>query len=257
MPGINDSKWAPKGAYSTSTPAPASSRQSGGTDKHISVPAFGYKPPGAPASNTHPPRTFAKPPDAPSNLAAPPRSIPRAFERAEAAGKAAAKRMDELQGDVNKWNKPFLYQNYGYPPPTSDTPARPTAAPSSPPPTASATRPTAETTEQKRARLHKLFNTWVPRAVEFYDIYDTLDLTVEEVKAIQDEIVKYRVKSAQAAGKGTPYQAEWETTPMDLPPQRRGEGSAADDEEDDPLGLGLPRAIAEGRRAREVNNLLD
>jgi hypothetical protein len=109
--------------------------------------------------------------------------------------------MDELQGDTNKWHKSILYQNYGYPPAQSTARPRPTAAPSSPARAASAPRPTTDTAEQKRCRLHNLFNTWVPRAVEFYNIYDTLDLTAEEVKAIQDEIIKYRVESAQAAGK--------------------------------------------------------
>lgn len=222
----------------------------------MSVPTFGYQPPNAAAGELPPPRSAVKQPNPPEYQTAPARSIPKAFERAEAAGKAAAKRMDELQGDANKFHKPFLYQNYGYPSLQPNAPAQPTAAPSSPAPIASAARVTTETAEQKRARLHKLFNTWVPRAVEFYNIYDTLDLAAEEVKAIQDEIVKYRIKSAQAAGKRASYQAEWETAPAHLPPQRWSEGVATGDE-DDPLGLGLPGAIAEGRCAGEVENLLD
>lgn len=165
--------------------------------------------------------------------------------------------MDELQGDANKFTKPFLYQNYGYPPSQSNAPTRPTAVSPSTTFTASATRPTVETAEQKHTRLHKLFNMWVPRADEFYNVCHTLDLTAEDVKAIQDEISRYRGKSAQAAGQRTSYKAEWETVPTHLPPKRRGEGGAADDDEDDPLGLGLPRAIEEGRRAAEVKNLLD
>ena len=156
--------------------------------------------------------------------------------------------MDELQGGANKWHKPFLYQNYGYPPSQPNDPTRPAAAPPAPRTTATATRPPAETAKQTRARLHRLFNTWIPRTAEFYNIYDTLDLTAQKVEAIQDEVIKYHVKSAQA---------EWETAPAHLPPQRQGEASTKKEDEDDPLALGLPRAIAEGRRACEVNSLLD
>lgn len=220
-------------------------------NRHLSVPTFGYQLPNAAASRPPPPRSATKPPNASSHQASPTSSIPKDFERAEAAGRAAAKRMDELQGASNKSTKPFLYQNYGFPSPQPNAPTQLSATSSSPAATASATCPDAETAGQKRARLHKLFNTWVPRAVEFYNSYDTLDLTAEEIKAIQDEIVRYRVKSAQAPGKRTPYQAEWETAQAHLPPQPQ------DDEEDDPLGLGLPRAIVEGRHTGEVDNLLD
>jgi hypothetical protein len=169
--------------------------------------------------------------------------------------------MDELQGDPNTFTKPFLYQNYGYPA-TQPNSSTHTAAPSAPArpsdtvrPTES-TRPTAETAEQKRARLHKLFNTWVPRADEFYNIYATLGLTAEELKAIQEEIVSYRVNSAMAAAERTPHRAEWETAPTHLPPQGEVESGAVDRDED-PLGLGLPRAVAEGRSTGKLENLLE
>lgn len=165
--------------------------------------------------------------------------------------------MKELQGDATNPTMPFLYPNYGYPSPTPNATARPAVARSVTMLTASPSRPAAEATAQRRVRLHKLFNTWVPRASEFYDVCGTLGLTAEEVKAIQDEIVRYRIESTRAAGKHTSYTAEWEIAPAHLPLQRRARGSTTGEEEDDPLGLGLPKAIREGTHAGEARNLLE
>ncbi|KAF3043398.1 hypothetical protein E8E12_004850 [Didymella heteroderae] len=259
MPGLGDSRWASKPASSKSeiAPAPESNKQAWGFDEHVSIPAFSYTPPSAPASKTPPPHSAAATPSAPSNTLAPPRSTPKLFQKAEIAGKAAAKRMEELQGVSNTLTKPFLYQNCGYPPDQSSTPARSTATSCPQAPTQGTRRQSNETAEEKRARLNKLFNTWTPYANEFYNIYESLDLTPEEVKGIQDEIVRYSVNTPMVAGKPTSYRTEWETIPARLPPQRHGEGSAVVSDEEDSLGLGLPRAIAEGRHAEEVNDLMD
>lgn len=207
--------------------------------RHISVPVFGPSTQGAPPAEYIPPHSGAKPPSTPAPKPAPPRSTTEPLNRADVAGEAAAKRMDELQGSSNTFNKPYLYQKYGQTPPQPNLSVCPSATPSAPPPPPSNSRPTTETADQKRARLHKLFNTWIPRANEFYKSYGTLDLTAEELKAVQDEIVSNRVNSALAAGQRTTYRADWETALVYLPPQRRVASEAMDVDGEDLLGLGL------------------
>lgn len=166
--------------------------------------------------------------------------------------------MDELQGTSNTFNKPYLYQKYGQTSPQPNLPVCPSVTTSAPPPPPSNSRPTSETVEQKRARLHKLFNTWVPRANEFYKSYDTLDLTAEELKAVQDEIVSYRVNSALAAGQRTTYRADWETASVYLPPQRRVASEAMDADGEDLLGLGLATSfVVKCKGGGDTRDLLD
>lgn len=225
--------------------------------RHVSVPSFGYTPPSVQVSKPSPLRSLTTPSNDPTIQPTSSHSALRPFQRAETAGKAAAKRMEELQSGANTTTKPSLYQNYGHLPSQASPPAEPDIDPSSPASSSRPTRPATNIADEKRARLHKLFNTWVPHAQEFYETCATLELTSDELKDIQDEIVRYRVKSAMAAGKGLPYRAEWETAPTLVPPQRRGDGADVSGEEEDPLGLGLPGAVAEGRRLKDVENLLD
>lgn len=184
-------------------------------DRHVPVPSFGYSAPRASTDTPAPPRTATKLPC-----------------RAEVAGKAAAARMDELQGESNTFSKSYLYQKYGRP----DHQGHPSTTPS---PRASH-QPT-ETEKDKQARLHKLLTKWVPRADEFYNVYSTLGLSNEEVEAIQDEIVSYRVQTAIAAGKRMAYTEPWKKSSQGG--GNSGEVNKGTDEMDvgpaDPFGLGL------------------
>ena len=177
--------------------------------------------------------------------------------------------MDELQGCANTFAKPYLYQKYGHP---SPLPGQPTTTPASPAaPIPHNVHTATETDEDKEVRLYKLFNKWVPRGDDFYNMYPTLGLSHEEVVAIQNEIVNYRVKTALAASKRTTYRAPWETAPQYLPgtahaPKQQGsargqqnEGDAMDADPDDPFGLGLTSLpVAKGKgRASDIMDLLD
>lgn len=134
---------------------------------------------------------------------------------ADAAGKAAAKRMDELQdGLCNRrlpspssagFNKPSFYQDHdsnnspqGLPPATSDTL------------TSHSAHNTANATEAEQQRMYKLFRQWVPRAEEFYATCGSLGLSDNDIAAIRKEIVQHRVQTTIAAGKRVTYIAPWE-----------------------------------------------
>jgi hypothetical protein len=164
--------------------------------------------------------------------------------------------MDELQGGSKTLSKSYLYQKYGRP----NQQGHPLTTPSP-----RASHQPIETEKDKQARLHKLLTKWVPRADEFFNVHPTLGLSNEEVKAIQDEIVRYRVQTAIATDKHMAYTAPWEKSS-----QGRGnvsEGSKDTNEMDvdlaDPFGLGLVNEFVDKGKGRgegtesNIMNLLD
>ncbi|KAF2631985.1 hypothetical protein BU25DRAFT_475062 [Macroventuria anomochaeta] len=228
MPGLGDSNWDSKPANDASAQqARIDNGSRVATDRHVSVPSFGYFAPSASTSRPTTARPATKPP-----------------VRAEVAGKAAAKRMDELQGGSNTFSKHILYQKYGRPNPPRDHPSAAPVTPSS-----RDAHSTTETDDGKQTRLHKLFNKYFPPGDELYNIYPTLGFSNEEVKAIQEDIVEYRVKTALAARKRETYTAPWETPKPGVTSQKQGTGNAMDLDSDDPFGLGLASSpVSKGSR---------
>ena len=231
MPDLGDSKWTSNPTNNAPSQSPESSNNGqAGDDKHVSVPPFGFSAPRVPASKSPTSRTAMKPPS-----------------RAEVAGKAAGKRMDELQRGSHTFSKAVLYQKYGQ----QNTQVAPLIA-----------DPSRRQTPVDQARLHALFRRWVPRADEFYNMQPTLRFSDEEIKAIQDEIVSYRVQSAIAAGTNRTYVAPWEQSGQTS--GGRDMSSKDTDEMDvdgeDPFDLGLvssPKRKQKGKGKGKVGDAMD
>ncbi|KAF9696169.1 hypothetical protein EKO04_006114 [Ascochyta lentis] len=244
MPGLCDSKWASKPANNAHALTPTNNTNHAGTDRHVTVPSFGYTLPGASTSRftSNSSRSNARPPS-----------------RADVAGKAAAQRMDELLTDHHDhhpsptpndvYGKPLFYQEHAG---RGLHQQYLLTKPSTPP--ARDAYSTAEANKVQRTRLYDLFRQWVPRAEEFYSIQESVELSSDEVAAIKKEIIDYRVQRAIAASKRTTYTAPWETSPSYMghskyAPNRTTSGAQkVEDSEEasateldpfDPFGLGL------------------
>lgn len=170
-------------------------------------------------------------------------SVAKPLSKAEAAGKAAASRMDEIQGTPFTLNKSNFYSKY-------DQPINKTLATSNH--SISHGGSMESTTDQaKPARLNELFRRWVPHGEEFYRTYLTLGLGEEEATAVQNEIIRNRIKTALADNNTIKYMTPWEIPPQYLPVPvlasnslanrnvQQSEETAEIIHSDDPFGLGL------------------
>ncbi|KAF1364735.1 hypothetical protein EJ07DRAFT_171708 [Lizonia empirigonia] len=272
MPGLSASKWASR-PTDDAPPAQmvAENEKQTAAERHVSVPSFGFS-----MTNT---TARSQPLQAPSKPSTMPHSVSKPQIRADAAGKAAAKRMDELQDGLfacrrpspasTGFNKRIFYQDHdrtnspqGLSPATSDTPPFRGA------------HSTAKATEAEQQRIYKLFRQWVPRAEEFYATCGSLGLSDNDIAAIRKEIVEYRVQTTIAAGKRATYTTPWETPrsylahSMYAPKPAESETqqvevskttNATVVDSSDPFGLGLassPACKGQGLSS-EVVNLMD
>lgn len=193
--------------------------------------------------------------DLPSTIPFSERPLPvsKPLDRATAAGEAAARRMDELQvgtyfrrqpptasGLVG--TRPQPYDGYKFSQ-TGSSHASVALAPCG-------SHNNSDVDDAEQQRLYKLFDRWVPCSDEFYAKYNTLGLSDKDVVAIKNEIIKYQVQTARAAGRGGKHTAPWETAGQymaealdDKTPTTTKDKPDDNDEQmvdpTDPFGLGL------------------